>query len=80
MVIDIGDAIRLRWPVLVASGDPSNDLPAGTIGMVIDKENMTFDEDDPENSTEMMYLCLVNGIQHHLFETDIELINEMGEL
>ena len=74
-MICIGDAIRLRWEVLVDAGDPSNDLAGGMIGVVIDTEKMTFDEDDPENSTETMYLCLVNGIQHHLFETDIELVN-----
>ena len=74
MCFNVGDAVQLRWEVLVNAGDPSTDLQEGMVGVVIDIEKMTFDDDDPENSTETMYLCLVNGIQHHLFETDISLV------
>tara|TARA_Y100000310_G_C20239079_1_gene603760 strand:+ start:276 stop:503 length:228 start_codon:yes stop_codon:yes gene_type:complete len=71
MKYKVGDAVKLIHEVLVQGGDPSQDLHAGMVGVVIEEEKMIFDPDDPENTTETVYLCLVNGIHHHLFASDI---------
>ena len=75
MKYKVGDAVTLIHEVLVQSGDPSQDLKAGMVGVVIEEEKMIFDLEDPENTTETVYLCLVNGIQHHLFASDIILVS-----
>ena len=53
---------------------PTQDLREGDTAIILGQEDFVFDPDDPENSTDTVYSCLVGGEVQHLFEADFELI------
>ena len=68
----LGNMIKITSTVVVDSGDPSTDLFPGDTGIMLGAETWTFDPDDPVNSRETVYRCLVKGQIQHLFDYDFE--------
>ena len=75
-----GAMIKIKNHVVVDSLDPSTDLHRGDTGILLGEEKWVFDPDDPVNSTDSVYRCLVNGKIQHLFEYDFEyyITSEVG--
>ena len=74
MVYPIGTMVRLNRDIVIESADPDQDLREGSTAIILGQEEFVFDPDDPENSTDTVYSCLVGGEVQHLFEADFELI------
>ncbi len=67
-----GTIVHLLNDVVIHSQDPSADLHEGETGILVGEDELVFDPEDPENSREVLYLCLVGGEIQHLFEQDFE--------
>ena len=67
-----GTIVRLLNDVVLYSQDPSSDLLEGETGILVGEDELVFDPANPENSREVLYLCLVGGEVQHLFEQDFE--------
>lgn len=74
MKYPIGTIVRLNGDVVIESQDPTQDLREGSTAIILGQEEFIFDPDDPENSTDTVYSCLVGGKVQHLFEVDFELV------
>ena len=71
-MMSTGAMIKIKSHVVVESADPTSDLHPGDTGIILGAESWTFDPDDPVNSKETVYRCLVNGAIQHLFDHDFE--------
>ncbi len=69
----------MAWKKIITATGPGSpkslvntDLFPGDTGIILGAETWVFDPDDPVNSKETVYRCLVNGAIQHLFDHDFE--------
>ena len=75
MIYSPGTIVRILHEICINPTDPSEDLFEGDTAVILGTEEVTFDYDNPKESTETLYKCLIRGRIERLFETDFELIS-----